>query len=211
MTRLVELQIGGPIDPWLALGLVAHDQSTVRIGTVRLHFDAGAVGLAAWVLHDAPEPRSEIDGIATLHGEPSDELPLHHRLAATSIDHVVVRTNDLDRTVAALEVGFGEPCRRVRHLPTGDGTQMSQAFFRLGEIIAEAVGPAGLEPSAPVRPSSLWGLVLTVDDLDAAVSMLGDDLVAPPKAAVQAGRRIATIRQGAGLGLPVALLSPRVR
>jgi hypothetical protein len=53
-----------------------------------------------------------------------------------------------------------------------------------------------------------WGLTLVVDDLDAAAARLGDR-VGPVKDAVQKGRRIATLRREAGLGVPVALMSPR--
>jgi hypothetical protein len=54
-------------------------------------------------------------------------------------------------------------------------------------------------------------VVFVVDDLDATVAWLGPDVVSTPRDAVQSGRRIASIRREAGLGLPVALMTPHVR
>jgi hypothetical protein len=71
------------------------------------------------------------------------------------------------------------------------------AFLRLGELILEVVE----RPGASV---ALWGLVVVVPDVGA----LGP-LVDEAKDAVQPGRRIATVRPEAGLGVPVAFMSPR--
>lgn len=59
----------------------------------------------------------------------------------------------------------------------------------------------------PPGPARFWGLVLIVDDLDAAHELLGADRISAPKDAVQPGRRIATIRTEVGLGMPVALMT----
>ena len=79
-----------------------------------------------------------------------------------------------------------------------------QGFHRLGGLIVEVVERRG----QPEGPATFWGLVLNVEDLDAAVAHAGPELIAPPKDAVQPGRRIATVRDAAGLGLPVVLMSP---
>jgi hypothetical protein len=50
-------------------------------------------------------------------------------------------------------------------------------------------------------------LVVVVDQLDEAAAHLGPDVIGAPKSAVQPGRRIATVRSGAGLGVPLALMS----
>ena len=62
-------------------------------------------------------------------------------------------------------------------------------------------------PEIPDGPAAFWGLVVIVADLDAACDLLGPDRISAPKDAVQPGRRIATIRSDAGLGLPVALMT----
>jgi hypothetical protein len=115
------------------------------------------------------------------------------------VDHVVVFTPALGRTIAALE-GAGIELRRVRE-PSEPGPPVHQAFFRLGEVILEVV-----ENPKAAGDAALWGVTLAVSDLGAAAELLGDRL-GEVHAAVQPGRRIATVRRAAGLGVPVALMS----
>jgi hypothetical protein len=82
---------------------------------------------------------------------------------------------------------------------------MKQGFHRIGRggLIVEIVE----RPDVPTGPAAFWGLVINVDDIDAAYELLGDDRISRPKDAVQPGRRIATISNDVGLGLPVALMT----
>ena len=82
---------------------------------------------------------------------------------------------------------------------------MRQGFHRIGRggLIVELVE----RPDLPAGPASFWGLVVIVDDIDAACELIGAERISPPKDAVQPGRRIATIRADVGLGLPVALMT----
>ena len=107
-------------------------------------------------------------------------------------------TPSLERTIDDLE-GQGIELRRIREGETGMGTYR-QAFFRVGRPILEVV-----EADDPVR---FWGITFTTADIDAAAELLGERL-GRVKDAVQPGRRIATVRKEAGLGLPVALISPK--
>ena len=173
------------------------------VGGVRLSFVESPVdGIIAWgFASDVPDV---IDGIPTDRSEPVVAVPVvSHHIAASSIDHVVVTTSSLDRTCAAIESGLGLPLKRTREVGGG----VRQGFHRSGEVIIEVVERPDLDSTS----ASLWGLVLVVDDLDDAVGWLGPDLVGPPRDAVQPGRRIATLRSEAGLGLPVALMSPDQR
>jgi len=128
--------------------------------------------------------------------------PVHH-IGASSIDHVVVMTSSLDRTCGAIEGVLGLPLKRTRDAGRG----VRQGFHRSGDVVIEVVERPDLDSAS----AALWGLVLVVDDLDEATGWLGPDLVGPPRDAVQPGRRIATVRSEAGLGLPVALMSPDQR
>jgi hypothetical protein len=112
----------------------------------------------------------------------------------------VVLTPDLERTTASLEEQAIE-CRRVREVETDDGP-LRQGFFRLGEVILEVVA----HPKVESGPARFWGITFGVADLDAAAQLLGDAL-GSIRDAIQPGRRIATVRGSAGLGLPVALIS----
>jgi len=82
---------------------------------------------------------------------------------------------------------------------------MRQAFFRLGPVILEVVGP--LEGSMGDRPPRFFGLAFTVEDLDATAAFFGERL-RPSKDAVQAGRRIATLDKAAGSTVAMAFMSP---
>ena len=79
---------------------------------------------------------------------------------------------------------------------------------RLGATVLEVVsGDVGSGLAAADAPSTWFGLALDVDDLDATAAFLGPDGLGPIKAAVQPGRRIATLRHKAfGLTVPVALM-----
>jgi hypothetical protein len=158
--------------------------------------------------------RGDLDGLATQvvdagaapAGTAGERTPQHPN-GCVAIDHVVVRTPDLDRTTAALEVAGVQP-RRTREAGTGpDGVAHLQRFFRLGEVILELVGPA--EPSGD-GPARFWGLAYTVADLDTTAAYLAG-LVTEPRTAVQPGRRIAALRREAGLSVPTAFLSPETR
>ena len=127
--------------------------------------------------------------------------------AARAIDHVVAFSPALDRSVHALQAA-GLELRRIREEPTPAGAPR-QAFFRLGSEILEVIQqPADsvAQTGGPDRPARLWGLALIVADLERTVSALAPH-AGTPRAAVQQGRRIATLRRSAGLAIPVALMT----
>jgi hypothetical protein len=104
--------------------------------------------------------------------------------------------------------GAGLDLRRVRDEPTPAGAPR-QAFFRLGAEILELIQePEDVVARAggPDHPARFWGLALTVRDIDRAAALMGPH-VGEVRAAVQPGRRIATLRRSAGLAVPVALMS----
>lgn len=143
-----------------------------------------------------------LDGIDTrVIPEPSCTSPSESPLHVIGVDHVVVMTGSLERTCAAITAVTGAELKRIRDAGRG----VRQGFHRLGSVILEVVERPDLETSVP---ATIWGLVLTVTDLDGAVEWLGPDAVGQPRPAVQSGRRIATISAAVGLGMAVALMSP---
>jgi hypothetical protein len=195
MTRLIGLQIEGPVSAWRSLGLTVDDHGVAMVGGIALRLTDGTAGIVAWELahDDADGARPDrIDDLPTRWVEPHG----FEANPAVTLDHVVVMTDDLMRTCDAIAAATGEPLKRIRE--AGGGRQ--QGFFRLGEAIIEVVGPAAPEPS-------LWGLVLNVDDIHDLCDRLGPDVVGLPKPAVQPGRFIATIRREVNLGTAVALMS----
>ncbi|HSZ05725.1 MAG TPA: VOC family protein [Solirubrobacteraceae bacterium] len=207
---------------WEALGFdVAED--SCQIGTVRLRFseppaDPGQPGIVGWSLRDlasgALSPEGELDGLpTTLSYAPISPPATVHPNGVVSIDHLVAASPDLDRSVASLQAA-GLDLRRVREEPTPAGAPR-QAFFRLGREILELIqepepmvasSPEGQRAGGRDHPARFWGIALVVADLDSTVERLAGH-VSPARAAVQAGRRIATVRRSAGLAVPLALMS----
>lgn len=203
-----ELTVADAPAAWSALGFEV-DGDTCVLGEVRIRLagpEAGR-GLTGWSLRAVGS--TDLDGLATTRSDRSapSAAPAHPN-GISALDHVVAITPVLERTVAALQ-GAGLDLRRIREEPTPAGAPR-QAFFRLGATILEVVQepPEAIERGGGVdRPAVLWGLAFIAPDLDATVAGLGDQ-VSEIRAAVQPGRRIATLRRSAGLAVPVALMTP---
>ncbi len=162
-------------------------------------------GITGWALSGgaAHGELTLIDGLPTEFVDAAPPMFAAHAIGASTLDHVVVATPDLERTSRAIAEVTGHELKRVRDLG-----KIRQGFHRLGRggLIVEIVEHADAEDG----PAAFWGVVLIVDDLDAACAVIGPELIPPPKEAVQPGRRIATVRAEAGLGVPLALMSPDV-
>ena len=200
--RLDELLIAGAPDRWEALGLAVGADGVAQVGAIRLRLGVpGEPGIAGWRVRGLAD--GDLDGLATTGSDAPPRAPApaaDHPLGALAVDQVVVATPDVGRTIAALEAA-GLDLRRVREA----GPNARQGFFVVGDAVLEVVGPAERDGDGP---ASFWGLVLVVEDLDAAAERLGP-LLGTPRDAVQPGRRIATVRREAGLGTAVALITPR--
>jgi hypothetical protein len=195
------LVVGGPSEPWEQLGLTVVDGTVPLFGT-GLRFDPDASpGIVRWQLSGIAADIADIDGLVTEAIAPAGPTFVEHPSGAIGLDHVVVTTDALDRTCAAVEGATGAPLRRVREVG-----EIRQGFHRLGGggLIVEVVERAGLPPA----PAWFWGLVINVEDLEAAAARIGPDGIGDVIDAVQPGRRIATVRAELGLGVPVALMTP---
>lgn len=183
---LSAIQVAADPSAWAVAGFSLVGQ-TLDVGGVVIEFGEGEGGIVGWTLTDA---------------EPTRDGSTAHANGVIEIDHVVMLTPQLERTIADVERD-GIELKRLREGETGMGTYR-QAFFRVGRPILEVVEARSMEPHEPAR---FWGITFTTADIDAAAELLGERL-GRVKDAVQPGRRIATVRKEAGLGLPVALISP---
>lgn len=220
MSRLLSITIADDPATWESLGFTVTD-GAVRIGStafvlagVGASFDDGrpAVnGFLDWILAaDDGDLPATIDGLPTgtvIGGGEPPEAPVHAN-GIVAIDHVVVSTPDIDRTVSTFE-DLGIECRRRREGAAYGQQKMRQAFFWLGDVILEVVGPDVIDPEKAGAPATFFGLALTCADLDATAAFLGERMK-PPVDAVQKGRRISTISSKAGAKVPIALMSPHV-
>ena len=192
MPSIEALEIADEPAAWRGAGFDV-DGDACRVSRVALTLAGRGPrrGILGWTLGEAPD------------GDPAGP----HPNGVMRIDHVVMLTPDLDRTVAELE-SQGFDLRRRRDGPTPGGSTR-QAFFRAGEPILEVVlAPEGSSVARdPDGAARLWGLAFGVEDLDATARALGD-LLGSPRDAVQPGRRIATLRSDAGLGPAIAFMSP---
>jgi hypothetical protein len=221
---LVEIEVGDDAVDWASLGF-AVDDAVATVGTVRLRFagsdDERGRGIVGWTLRGGGAPTGDVDGLPTAyavagsddsagslsHAAPSGaaladgaagEDATRHPNGVAQIDHIVVMTPDIERTTAALATVGLEP-RRTREAGGG----RVQRFFRLGEVLLEVVGPARHAGDAP---ATFWGLAFTVTDIDATVAHLAGR-IGDARAAVQQGRRIATVRTGDEVSVPIAVMS----
>jgi hypothetical protein len=202
-----ELVLADQPERWSALGFTVTD-GCCQLGRVRLQLAGSAAGrgLVRWSLRAIAT--DELDGLPTVRSDSPLPAPASaHPNGVLAIDHIVVMTPALDRTVSALQAA-GLDLRRLREQPTPAGAPR-QAFFRLGSEILEVVQ----EPDTAVqrgggadRPVRMWGLALRVADLDRAARALGAN-AGSIRPAVQPGRRILTLRRSAGLAVPLALMS----
>lgn len=204
---IAEIVLAAEPDRWEDAGFAVED-GEVRAGSIVLTLAGSGAGrrIVRWAL--AGVEQADLDGLPTVRAEVPPlpgPVPAHPNGVAR-LDHVVAFSPDLERTVTALQ-GAGLDLRRRREGPTPAGAQR-QAFFRLDEAILEVVEhPPGTPAAADLdAPTRFWGLAFGVDDLDATAARLGP-LLGEPRDAIQPGRRIATARREAGLGLPVAFIT----
>ena len=206
--RVEWLSIGGDPSVWRDAGLVVGADGLVPFLFASLRIEPGAPGLHGWALSGIDAAITSIDGLPTRAAEPLVPAVADHPLGAIGLDHVVVLTGSLERTCGAIADVTGAPLKRVRDVgATKEAVSMHQGFHRVGGLVVEVVERQEYGDG----DASFWGMVIDVVDLDAAVAMLGAERIGPPNDAVQPGRRIATFRREAGLGLPVALMSPPAR
>lgn len=203
--RVEWIGVTGPRERWEALGfgVVAIDgvDTIALMGTsVRLVDDRSPGAIVQWGLSGVDADIEAIDGLVTVAAPTGAPLVAEHRNGALGLDHVVVLTGSLERTCGAIEQATGAPLRRVRELG-----EMRQGFHRVGSggLIVEVVERAEYAHA----PTAFWGFVVDVADLDATVGVLGPEMIGSARDAVQPGRRIATVRADAGIGVPLAFMS----
>ncbi len=205
---IAELTLAAAPERWRAAGFEVEADGSARIGAVRVRLAGPGAGrrIVSWSLRGLGT--ADLDGLPTeRHDEPPGDPSGVHPNGAERVDHVVAFSPDLDRTVTVLR-GAGLDFRRLREGPTPAGAQR-QAFFRVGEAILEVVEHPPGTPAAEDRdaPAGFYGLALISADIDATAAHLGP-LMGEVRDAVQPGRRIATVRREAELGLPVAFMTP---
>ncbi|MCV7150832.1 glyoxalase [Mycolicibacterium pyrenivorans] len=207
-----EFEVADPADAWIGAGFSVDSavgtSGICRIGGVRIRLlgRERGTGIVGWSLRGLPSDDSihDLDGIPTVGSDGIASTPAGHANGVTAIDHVVLLSPDLGRTVESLAAVGLEP-RRERDGELG-GRPIRQIFYRVGEVIVEVVGSPDTAGSGP---SKLWGITYVVADIDATAAFFGDR-TAPVRDAVQPGRRITTLRHHEfGMSVRTAMISAR--
>jgi hypothetical protein len=204
--ELLALDLAAEPDTWTNLGFAVDVDGVCRVDGVALRLGRPGRKISGWALTGG-SAGGDIDGLCTTDAPPvpPSSIAATHANGTVGIDHVVVMSPDPERTIAALEE-HGITPRRQRHT-TQYGPPFTQTFFRLGDPILELIGP---DEPAGADPARFYGIAFTVRDLDATAAVFGSRL-GTVKAAVQQGRRIATLRREAGAGIPLAFMSPEAQ
>ncbi|WKG02470.1 glyoxalase [Mycolicibacterium sp. HK-90] len=215
MTVTVDaIDVADPPEAWAPAGFSVDSDGTedpiCRVGGVRIRLvgRGQGTGILGWSLRGLPSDGAvdDLDGIPTRRSERATTEPATHPNGVVAIDHVVLMSPDLDRTVTSM-AAIGVAPRRERDGELG-GRRIRQIFFRLGEVILEVVGSP---ESMSDGPSTLWGITYVTTDLDATARFFGDH-TGPVKDAVQPGRRITTLRhRDPGMSVPTAVISATPR
>jgi len=184
---------------WTAAGFTVTGHA-MAVGGVTVQFTAPVGGIEGLGFDHLPEGTTDIDGLPVELF--SLEVDPQHPNGAVSVDQVVIATPDFDRTATAMaSVGLG--LTREAYRQNDDGHDVRQGFVRSGEAVLELVHT----DTVPGTHAHGWGLGFITADLDKAIHEL-DGLIGPARPAVQPGRRIATFRRDANLGVPVVLMDP---
>ncbi|MGI9607088.1 MAG: VOC family protein [Acidimicrobiales bacterium] len=202
--QLLALAVGDDPNAWEQAGFTVDNGST-RVGNTTIHLAGiGAErGVVGWAVDGLTKP---LDGLVPSTPGPAGSSASHQN-GIISIDHLVIGTDDFARTLPIYEQA-GMSVRRTRTFEV-DGVIRQQSFFWLGDVILELIGPQDRDPDGSGR-SRFWGLAMTSVDLDQTAGLLGDR-ISEPKPALQAGRRISTLRtRELDISVPIAVMSPHV-
>ena len=208
---LQRLIVGDDPDAWRAAGFrVDGNEATFGKVVIKLAGADGERGVLGWSLAGVT---TDIEQISTFNAPSPGSQPIRreengaatHTNAVFAIDHVVVETGDVDRTVEAFtEVGMAERRRATMSTPVGE---RQQAFLWAGRVIIEVVGPVEPDHDASM---GIWGLALVSSNLAVTAHVLAEDL-SEPRDAVQPGRKIATMRtRSLDISIPIVVMSPHV-
>lgn len=195
------VEVGDPPDAWRACGFDVDASGELLLGRTVVRCTGAGPAFTGWCIDGVDGP---LDGVpVTAPG--GDSAPSSHPNGIVRVDHLVLRSGDVDRTTTEFE-SAGLEVRGGRST-TSYGSPMRQVFLWAGDVIIELVGPDVDEPTTD-EPTTVLGLALVAADIEVTSDVLGD-LLGTPKDAVQAGRRIAGLRGArVGVGLPLAVMTP---
>ena len=134
--QLTTIDLGDPADPWRAAGFLVHDGprgAEVRLGSTVLRLTGRGGRVLAWALEGAS---GDLDGLASTTAATVGGASPEHPNGISRIDHVVVSSGDVERTVEN-SGGVGE--ERPRAGDAVDALSVSRSASRSCDAPSTAV------------------------------------------------------------------------
>jgi hypothetical protein len=101
-----ELEVADSVDAWTRAGFSVGADAVCQVGGVGIKLVGSdtATGVVGWSLRGLPPAHAldDLDGIPTKRSTGAGAAPATHANGVTSIDHVVLLSPDLNRTLEAL-------------------------------------------------------------------------------------------------------------
>ena len=149
---------------------------------------------------------SHIDGIPLLNDKVDNVTEdVQHMNNSIAVDHVVLKTFNVEKTIKCMnEIGL-EVRKRVVHQSKG----MEQVFFKAENTILEVI--SSLEASNSVQDSYIWGITFVTSDIITLHKNL-EGSTKVPYDAVQIGRKFTTLDNlKHGTKVRIAFISPHMK
>ena len=117
-----EVEVADPADAWTRAGFSIDPDAVCRIGGARIRLvgRGRGTGITGWSLCGLPPDGlvDDLDGVPTTSSDAVIATPAAHANGVTAIDHVVLLSSDLGRTVESMA-----GCRRAPAPRTGRRTR----------------------------------------------------------------------------------------
>ena len=205
---LAELTLAAAPPAWRAAGFDVDDG---RHGLDRRRPAAARWGRTrageSWAGRCATCARTELDGLPTRrHDQPPSPVPgsIPTAPSGSTTWWPSAPTSTAPSPRCAARVWTSAACARVPRRRERSGRRSSGSARRSSRSWSTRPVPRG--PRIREAPAGFYGLALATADIDATAGSLGP-LLGEVRDAVQPGRRIATVRREAELGLPVAFMT----
>ena len=222
---------GDLVRDWARAGFHVEDGRRVVVGAVVFELSAGAeedLNLNILNHHhhaessEACDPRVDLlkfrhlpDRVGHFHGgafgvarsDAAAHRRHQHPNGVHRVDHVVIRTNELDKVEAFMSLDMNMTLRKRM-----DSSRGAMLFYREKNFpeapFIEVVGEKKTtEDDAP--STFVWGVSFVSDDLQRARDVIGHENISEVRKAVQPGRSICTVKIDT-LGAQAAIMTPHV-
>jgi hypothetical protein len=205
-TRLV---IGDNTDSWVRAGFSVTRTGEVNFGNfvlqlIGINNNRGVIG---WEFSEPIGSSILCDIPVTKALAPTIPSSPQHPNGVVSVDHIVLKSENIMSTVEELGIIGLQPRRRNRD----EKRNLEYVFYKTNSTIIEVISPISVSNNLSAKGHILWGIAFTCPDIFATHRHLST-LTKLPWAAVQEGRSITTLNtKELDISIKVAFLSPHIK